>query len=45
MQNNAGPMASPCSTPLEQSMLRLSPDYIYKNTGAGLSPCHFSRTV
>ena len=30
MQNNAGPMASPCCTPLEQSILHLFPDFIWK---------------
>ena len=34
MQNNAGPIASPCCTPLERSILRLSAKPIWKNTGA-----------
>ena len=42
MQNNAGPMACPCCTPLEQSILRLSPESIWKNTVADLSPQHLA---
>ena len=42
MQNNAGPMASLCFTPLEQSILRLSPESIWKNTVADLSPLHLA---
>ena len=38
MQNNARPMASPCYTPLEKSILRLSPEFIWKNRGEDLSP-------
>ena len=37
MQNNTGPMASPCCTQLEQSILRLSPESIWKNAVADLS--------
>lgn len=31
----AGPMASPFCTPLEQSILTLSPKYVWKKNGAG----------